>query len=855
MRGSLLIILLLVSLVSLGTHNRAGEISFKQIGVNQFEMTLVTYTVPPLTQEDADRPIIEIFWGDGSRDSIARSIDFPKFITSGVNKNEYKGIHTYPGPGNYTVSLQDPNRNADIVNIPNSVNTIFYIESQIIINPFLGENISPVLLNPPVEDACINAVFQHNPSAFDSNGDSLAFTLVEGKGLDGSSIQGYTFPSGVSVDVNSGTLTWEKPNAKGEFNFAILIKEYRDGFLIGSIIRDMQVSVKDCNNSPPIIEETKDLCLEAGTLLNLDIKAKESDPGQAITLTASGGPLSEVNGNLALFSEVIGIDSVDGNLNWITGCSHVRSYPYQIFFKAQDNDDEVQLIDLQTLNIRIIGPEVKNVSAESTLEGITISWKRSICEEVIGYQVYRKSDSSDWQPDSCEIGVPSYTGYNLVGTLVGRNTDYFLDSDLIDRNKYCYRIVSIFPDGSKSISSEQICAETFEAKPIPTHADVLETDSLNGSIMIRWEKPKNLDSLNLSKNAFYRLYTFNEDAKTEIFITPNLDSSNYLFQHDAINTKSEQHSYAIELIDIIDSQKTIISTSEKFSSVFLSGVPADKTVKLSWEYYTPWKIDSSLIINHSGFIDNVLDTVYSSYLEYNNLTNNIEYCYVIRTLGGYSSKESGLTQYRNHSQKLCITPKDIIPPCLPEITSYSSCDSNQNLFHWAKDTLECNGDLTELSVFFKRYPEEEYSLLFTNISPWKDTAFADRYLSEVAGCYAFSATDSIGNTSQIKNEICFDNCPRYQLPNIFTPNGDEFNETFIPFPFKYVERVDLKIYNRWGQIIFKTDNPFVNWNGKSRITNLPCSSGIYYYSCIVTEQRLNGYKNRIVNGFVHLLKD
>ena len=849
MRGSLLIILLLVSLVSLGTHNRAGEISFKQIGENQFEITLVTYTVPPLTQEDADRPIIELFWGDGTSDSLQRSIDFPKFITSGVNKNQYKGVHTYPGPGTYTISLQDPNRNADIVNIPNSVNVTFHIESQIIINPFLGENNSPILLNPPVEEACIDAIFQHNPSAFDYDGDSLAFILVEGKGSEGASIPGYTFPTGVSVDVNSGTLTWDKPNISGEFNFAILIEEYRNGFLIGSIIRDMQVSVKACNNSPPIIEEINDICVEAGTTLDFEIKAKETDSGQAITLTASGGPLTELNGNLAVFSEVIGIDSVDGNLNWVTGCHHVRSSPYQIFFKAQDNDDQVQLIDLQTLNIKIIAPMVKNVLTKSNLKGIDVSWTRSICEEVIGYKVYRKTDSLQWQPDSCEIGVPAYTDYDLIATINGRNASSFLDSTVIERNLYCYRIVSIFPDGTESISSEKSCAETFETKPIPTHADVLTTDSLNGSIMVQWEKPKNIDSLKLSDDAFFKLYTFINNIKTEIFIESKMDSTKYRFIHEGIDTKSKQHYYIIEIIDIIDSKATVISTSEKFSSVFLSGIPADETVKLSWENYTPWRIDSSLIIKKSFS----LDTVYVSSVEYNNLTNKTEYCYVIGTFGSYTTNHS--EKFLNHSQELCITPQDIIPPCVPEITPYSSCDSNQNKFHWGIDTLVCNGDLTEIIVFFKRYPEENYSLLLTNNSPWTDTSFTFSYLTEVAGCYAFSAKDSTGNISEITNEICFDNCPTYQLPNIFTPNGDGFNETFMPFPFKYVDKVDMKIYNRWGQVVFKTNTPFVNWDGKNIITNLPCASGIYYYSCVVTEKRLNGYENRIINGFLQLMRN
>ena len=310
MKYGYFIILFFISFVSLATHNRAGEISFKQIGVNQYEITLITYT---RIETDADRPIIEINWGDGSIDSLNRSEGFPEFIAFDINKNEYKSIHTFPGPGKYTVYLEDPNRNDDISNIPNSVNVPFYIESEIVINPFLGNNNSPVLLNPPIEEACANSIFQHNPSAFDEDGDSLVFSIIEANGLSGEPIPGYSFPEGVSINSKTGTLTWDKPTNTGEFNLAILIQEYRSGFLIGSMIRDMQVSVKECENNPPEIESLQDLCVEAGTALNFKVIAIDNDTDQTITLTASGGPLSEVSGNLAVFSEVLGEDSVTGD--------------------------------------------------------------------------------------------------------------------------------------------------------------------------------------------------------------------------------------------------------------------------------------------------------------------------------------------------------------------------------------------------------------------------------------------------------------------------------------------------------------------------------------------------------------
>ena len=95
MRIGYSIILILISFIASATHNRAGEISYRQVGTNQYEITLITYTK---VNTEADRPLIEIDWGDGTLDSLIR-IGSPELVGTDINKNEYKSIHTFPGPG------------------------------------------------------------------------------------------------------------------------------------------------------------------------------------------------------------------------------------------------------------------------------------------------------------------------------------------------------------------------------------------------------------------------------------------------------------------------------------------------------------------------------------------------------------------------------------------------------------------------------------------------------------------------------------------------------------------------------------------------------------------------------------
>ncbi|MBK7181821.1 MAG: gliding motility-associated C-terminal domain-containing protein [Bacteroidetes bacterium] len=121
-------------------------------------------------------------------------------------------------------------------------------------------------------------------------------------------------------------------------------------------------------------------------------------------------------------------------------------------------------------------------------------------------------------------------------------------------------------------------------------------------------------------------------------------------------------------------------------------------------------------------------------------------------------------------------------------------------------------------------------------------------------CYVVTAVDSFANESVIVTKICVDNCPIYELPNVFTPNGDNINDLFIPLPYKFVKDIDIKIYDRWGLLMFETTDPGIFWNGTSKDTKLPCSDGVYYYVCTVNEIRLEGIVPRTLKGFIQLIK-
>ncbi len=66
------------------------------------------------------------------------------------------------------------------------------------------------------------------------------------------------------------------------------------------------------------------------------------------------------------------------------------------------------------------------------------------------------------------------------------------------------------------------------------------------------------------------------------------------------------------------------------------------------------------------------------------------------------------------------------------------------------------------------------------------------------------------------------------LPNVFTPDGDGINDYWQPFVIGNFDEFEILVYNRWGTMVYTTDNPAFMWDGKNTGGNL-VSDGVYYY--------------------------
>ncbi|MDP4265949.1 MAG: gliding motility-associated C-terminal domain-containing protein [Bacteroidota bacterium] len=850
------------------THNRAGEITYRCLHDRVYQITIITYT---FTESPADRPTLDIFFGDeDSTGAVATTINRVNGpngdgeIISGtkIKKNIYIANHTYNTNGEFLIRFEDPNRNAGVINIPNSVAVPFYVETKLIINPFLGSDNSPVLLNPPIDNACTHQIFVHNPGAYDPDGDSLTYDLIKCKGADGTDIPGYTYPSAnksFKIDHNTGTLIWDSPEMQGEYNVAILISEYRYGFLIGSIIRDMQITVADCNNHPPVIIAINDTCIEAGTYFNRKVKAYDTDHN-FVTLTCSGEVIQSKNAN---FTATSGRDTVISNLTWQTLCKDVRKQPYFFYFKAVD-DGKPNLIDFKSLSITVVCPSVKNLNSLPLGNSMHLNWNRSVCSGGRGYKIYRRTDSYDFKHGYCETGVPDYTGFSLIGSVNDLNDTTFVDNNngdgLIHGVTYCYLVIVYYADGSESYASNETCNSLIKDVPVITNISIKSTDEKNGSVIVSWTKPQQIDTIKFPSPYKYLIYrSADVDGFKSYTLVDSLKHiSDTTFTNNNLDTRNHSYKFRIDFYCTSNSVPLFIGSTYKASSVYLNISPTDHVLILKWSATVPWTNKKYVIFkkNEQGLFDSLTTTINTSYTD-SNLINKKEYCYYIKTIGEYSDNTI-FHPLINFSQIACEEPIDNIPPCPPELKVKVDCNVPENDLYWTNIDNKCSKDIASYKVYYKNFKDGDFQRIATVLTR-SDTQYVHSENKTIAGCYAIMAIDSANNESRLSNIICIDidSCKKwdYNLPNVFTPNNDGINDYFRPFPYSYVDKINIKIFNRWGTLVFQSDNPEINWDGKDQFTKRELSDGVYFYICDIYELRLSGVQSRTIKGFFHIIKE
>ncbi len=957
-----LLFVFLTTYHAFGTHLRAGEIIVKNLGGVglTFSITVIVYTNTSETNVLFGGDGAGIDFGDGSFHLVPyveNEIRLDLDPTGSIATASYTTLHTYTGFSNYTISYVEANRNAGVLNMLNSVDTPFYIETSINIDPLYGYNSSPQFLVPPIDRGCVGQAWSHNPGAFDpdvltnNSSDSLAYELVVPFMSRNLMVNGYRSPASADfggtsenggtptfkINSRTGTILWDAPGTVGEYNIAFIVKELRNirGVWreLSRVRRDMQIIIDDCEDYRPDLKVPNDTCVVAGTILKANIIGFDSPkdvPPDDVKIQAFSDifELASAQSPAKVDPAVPAFRPSPSTLKfeWNTNCGHVKDQPYQVVFKVTDKASDARLATFKTWFITVVGPAPKWKDAQLDLptRSAHLEWKPYQCLNAEKMQVWRRIDDSNYVPGNCETGMPESLGYTLLDVISIKDpsnepvTNY-IDKGLKAGTKYCYRLVAVYPQSkgsAKSYVSLDTCIAPFKTQePIITKVSVDSTDIVMGQISVGWHVPL-VGPIGSYTYQVYRGAGFSGAPGAVPVYTGNLTS----FVDTNLNTKENVYNYRVVAFDTGD--LAFRDTSSVASSVRLETKSQIKKIELNWSAEVPWSLQSQDYPTHAifrgpegskGITD--MDSIGVAYIttdglrfvdsgEFGNtpLVDDSTYCYVIKTYGTYGNDDAPeLNGLINYSQKRCAQTGDSIPPCklLPPIKStakYSDCtdyiakfgcdnDEYINILTWNRpDNEACRNDISGYKIFSASSIDGTYVELKTKPNPVRDTVYSDTLRSSFKRCYKIAAVDNSNNMGELSEPMCIDNCPYYELPNVFTPNGDNCNDTFSAYRNtnsqgeigkchalldnklrcpRFVQSVVCHIYNRWGKEVFSytgkisdesNSSIYIDWDGRDN-AGVDLATAVYYYSVEVTFDVIDpSDKIKVYKGWVHLVR-
>jgi gliding motility-associated-like protein len=842
------------------THIKAGEFNAQRDPNDPLTYVFTLSLYLNVGSGVADQPSVDMMFSDGTMVNVAGTPAVS--IGNNTNKRTYVTTHTFNAPGFYKVSIDHSWRNDRIINIPNSGATDFYIELGLLIDPLVGLDQTPILTIPPIDIGGINKIYKHNPGAYDPDGDSISYKLVTPLSGVNQPIPNYSLPNnptfgGVSTSGGPATLTlneetgdliWNTPSAFGSpvrfYNVAIMIEEWRYGIRIGYLIRDMQIEIVPTLNDPPEVVIPKDTCVEAGKLLLATFTATDPN-GDPIEMDAYGAPFT-VASNPAV--KTVNTTSID--FSWNTGCSHIRTQPYDIYVQATDINNVPRLVDYKTWRIYVKAPAVKNVQSVPTGNAINLTWDLYACQNASKISIYRQICNDTPIPsDPCTTGAPD--GYVKIGEVnpsVTSFTDNNNGSGIPVGVTYCYIVIAEFPlpAGGESYPSVKTCAALGITAPVLSVIEVTQTDAINGSVNVAWYHPNDGSiappySYTVERSTGFNTNTFSVVA-TGITDTFYVDSG--------INTLTSEYTYRIRLENNNQNSAAIPTTRLILQS-------SSGAILMTWNNQTQWSIDSSQVfVSVNNGVFNKVTTVIGTATTFN-YTSPTGYCdtldVYIKSFGLYCDSYLSDTNYQVSAIRKIVPLDDRIPPAPTAfiIGCSQNSDNTTNVIYWTKvDYTNCN-TILGYRLYFSPQEGEAYTLL----SEQSDTFYVHQDAFSTAGCYKVVAYNRDNIAGMYSNEVCVDDCFYYELPNLVTVNNDGKNDMFEPFPIPYgVASATFSLYNIWGELIYYSDSPLdIKWDGKTK--NGTVSDGVYYYTVTVTYNRRlkKSDQVKVFKSWVHII--
>ncbi len=175
----------------------------------------------------------------------------------------------------------------------------------------------------------------------------------------------------------------------------------------------------------------------------------------------------------------------------------------------------------------------------------------------------------------------------------------------------------------------------------------------------------------------------------------------------------------------------------------------------------------------------------------------------------------------------------------------------------SSDTVEIKNIVPNPSNFLKQTDSLcHYDKLTINVQNsyiqynWSTGSRQSNIVIDKPGQYILTVKDMNNCTGQDTILVIQENClTGVMIPTGFTPNGDQLNDIFRAKVYGIVESFNLEVFDRWGNLVFKSTDPEKGWDGT--IKGLQANSGVFVWQCTY---KLQGEKQGYQKGTVTLIR-
>lgn len=145
---------------------------------------------------------------------------------------------------------------------------------------------------------------------------------------------------------------------------------------------------------------------------------------------------------------------------------------------------------------------------------------------------------------------------------------------------------------------------------------------------------------------------------------------------------------------------------------------------------------------------------------------------------------------------------------------------------------------------------------YLNVYPNNDTiVIQSTILNDNYNPFSLTVVHQCGNEIESPLIGVYNQCPLLP-PNIITPNNDGSNEFFIIKNNMQYDRIHLRIFNRWGNLVYEDKSYKDNWNGLDANGN-ELTEGVYFYTVLPESDKFNYRENdnlTLIHGYVHIIR-